>query len=186
MSINLVQLVLACATLRNTNYIQYFFNLRNNILNGDGAVPMFTFFLAFANLGAHVSSTIIPVLPSWESSYCIDEWISTSIFLPVSTILCLLDLYGLHAQFVWWKVGYSLDLVGENSLSFWWGEREMGYKETLRERSQCLDKVTKGWSAEYWTKKQSRPSALPWISNSLQCSRPSYLTEDRRVLKKIP
>ena len=92
--------------------------------------------------------------------------------LCLPTVGCLLDLYcKSHAQFVWWKVGFSLDLVGENSL--WY--REMGYKETLRERSQCLDKVTKGWSAKYWTKKQSRPSALPWISNSLQCSRPSYL-----------
>ena len=108
--------------------------------------------------------------------------ININIFLPVSTIGCLLGLYyRLHAQ---WKVGFSLDLVGENSLSFWY--REMGYKETLRERSQSLDKVTKGWSAKYWTKKQSRPSALPWISNSLQCSRPSYLTEDRRVVKKFP
>ena len=60
-------------------------------------------------------------------------------------------------------------------LSFILVQREMGYKETLRERSQCLDKVTKGWSAKYWTKKQSRPTALPWISNSMQCSRPSYL-----------
>ena len=60
-------------------------NLHDNILNGDGAVPMFTFFLAFANLGAHVSSTIIPVLPSWESSYWINKWISTSTFF----CLCL-------------------------------------------------------------------------------------------------
>ena len=45
---------------------------------------LFTFFLAFANLGAHVSSTIIPVLPSWESSYWINKWISTSTFFVYS------------------------------------------------------------------------------------------------------
>ena len=160
-------------------------NLHNNILNCDGTVPMFTFFLAFANLGAHVSSTIIPVLPSWESSYCIDKRISTSIFFA-----CV------HNTVFTWPVWITCTICvmkGRVQLGSRWRklslilvQREMGYKETLRERSQWLDKVTKGWSAKYWTKKQSRPSALPWISNSLQCSRPSYLTEDRRVLKKIP
>ena len=61
---------------------------------------------------------------------------------------CLLGLYyRLHAQFVWWKVGVSLDLAGENSLSFWYRERE-------RERERWVTKKRFVSGANAWTKWQ--------------------------------